>query len=312
MAETFRTLGQCMKFSFANHIPWMQRDADGKHIKGAASAYYALKPFVERYGHSLPVSSIDEDILESFKTDRYLEGKAAQTINLTLQALATMLDFCKKRKRLTSYPCNPLELKLPKDASVRLHYEPEQVEKLVNTARSFNWNDLSDIIVAAFTTGMRQDELLRMRVRDINFIDNVIVVGRRKDTKHVTGASKGKKIVHIPILDWLKPIIKERCRDAPPHEFVFGNDWSSRHILSRKFSRVRDFCGFTEDGYDFHSLRSSYITFSFRIGNAARTIQDIVGHANITTTLGYSHCTDKDRQRAGDNFNQALSVLSNA
>lgn len=314
MANYLRTLGQAVKFTFDNHIPWTQRDEDGKYIKGAASAYYAIQPWLEIFGRSYLITSIDTAAVERLKTTLYKRGKSNRTINLAIQSMQTCLTYCAKLKKISQSDLDWKSCKLPKDALVRLHYEPEQVHELVTASRKvFRDDALADIIICAFSTGLRQGELLKLRVRDINFLDNTLISGARKDREHKTDRRKARDVVHIPISAWLLPILQERCRDMPGTALIFAEDFNcDRHNLYRRFDAVKNYCGFIEEGYCFHSLRHSFGTYQFRIGTSSRDLMSMMGHALIQTTLGYSHSTDEQRQNAIKKMDESLPWLNPA
>ena len=89
MASYLRTLGQAVKFTFDNHIPWTQRDEDGKYIKGAASAYYAIQPWLEIYGLSHLITNVGIAEVEKLTTTLYKRGKSNRTINHAFQGMQT-------------------------------------------------------------------------------------------------------------------------------------------------------------------------------------------------------------------------------
>ena len=312
MASYLRTLGQAVKFTFDNHIPWTQRDEDGKYIKGAASAYYAIQPWLEIYGRSHLITNVGIAEVEKLKTTLYKRGKSNRTINLAIQAMQTCLTYCAKLKKIAHPDIDWKGAKLKKDELVRLHYEPEQVHQLVTAAREvFRDDPLSDIIICAFSTGLRQGELLKLRVRDVNFLDNAIISGARKDKEHKTDRRKASDVVHIPISAWLLPVLQERCRDMPGTALIFAEDFNcDRHNLYRRFNQVKNYCGFIEEGYCFHSLRHSFGTYQFRIGTSPRDTMSMMGHSLISTTLGYSPSTDQQRQNAIKKMDESLPWVS--
>lgn len=300
MAE-LRTMGQVIKYTFDHHIPWLSGN-------GSKAAYYNCQHFFNIFGRQFPATSVDVSVIEKLKTDLHLQGKSNATINRVISALSTALKFCYRSKKIAQ-PMDFKGLKLPEKDAVRLHYEPDQIKELVDAARTiYNDNDLADIIIAAFTTGFRQSELLEMRVRDVNFSVNGVVSGKRRDG--LTGDRKGGDVNYIPISSWLLPILKERCRDQPPTAFVFGEDWLNRHELLRRFTKVRMFCGYKESGYCFHSLRHSFGTFQMQIGTAPRDVMSMMGHANIETTLRYAKSTDKAKKAAISQMDSALPFLN--
>ena len=97
----------------------------------------------------------------------------------------------------------------------------------------------------------------------------------------------------------------------PGTAFIFAEDFNcDRHNLYRRFDQVKNYCGFIEEGYTFHSLRHSFGTYQFRIGTPPRETMEMMGHANIATTLGYSHSTDEQRQNSIKKMDESLPWVS--
>ena len=93
----------------------------------------------------------------------------------------------------------------------------------------------------------------------------------------------------------------------PGTALIFAEDFNcDRHNLYRRFDAVKNYCGFIEEGYCFHSLRHSFGTYQFRIGTSSRDLMSMMGHALIQTTLGYSHSTDEQRQNAIKKMDESL------
>jgi len=65
--------------------------------------------------------------------------------------------------------------------------------------------------------------------------------------------------------------------------------------------------------FGFHNLRHSLASFLVRKGTDAKTVQAILRHSDVTTTLGiYAHSMSKDRLAAQDDMLAAMMTTSNA
>jgi integrase len=100
-------------------------------------------------------------------------------------------------------------------------------------------------------------------------------------------------------------MLVERTRDAGARDLVFGYDWKDKDQLLRAFKKVINRYPInlaSEDGYCFHSLRHSFGTWHFAAGTKPRNLMEMMGHANIATTLGYGHATDEGKQHDINNI----------
>lgn len=65
--------------------------------------------------------------------------------------------------------------------------------------------------------------------------------------------------------------------------------------------------------FGFHNLRHSLASFLVRKGTDAKTVQAILRHSDVTTTLGiYAHSMSEDRLAAQDDMLAAMMTKSNA
>ena len=88
--------------------------------------------------------------------------------------------------------------------------------------------------------------------------------------------------------------------------------WSNFDVLSR-LKRV--FVGIEGEKvrFGFHNLRHSLASFLVRKGTDAKTVQAMLRHSDVTTTLGiYAHSMSEDRLAAQDDMLAAMMPKSNA
>ena len=100
-------------------------------------------------------------------------------------------------------------------------------------------------------------------------------------------------------------MLQTRVQDLGARDLVFGYDWKDKDQLLRAFKKVINRYPInlaSEDGYCFHSLRHSFGTWHFAAGTKPRNLMEMMGHANIATTLGYGHATDEGKQHDINNI----------
>jgi len=165
-------------------------------------------------------------------------------------------------------------------------FTKEQVQKLAFIADDiFDNQNLSDAIIFAAYTGLRQAELLLLKPNDIHWEYNSIGVGYKKGRKNKNGEGR-----QVPIHKLIRPILERRMTN----QRVFGDDWLNKDQLYRQFKKVRRYAGFTED-YVWHSFRHSFCTWACAVQHP-RVVMDIAGHKRIETTLDYAKVSDQSKQ----------------
>jgi integrase len=287
--EKTLTWGECMDYTFLTRDTW--RNGGGRRSAETYTGY-----FTRLRGRSFPVDKIRPALITELGIELEEEGKVNGTINRFISAVSTVLNHCFTEEFISFKP--PSFSRRKEYESIRLYYTKEQVAEIERVARDeFHLDHLGDIVRFAAYTGMRQGELLKLRVRDVDLNLNVIHVGGRPD--NVTKAGNYRS---IPIHTHLKPMLEKRCEYAKPSIRVFGDDWTDRYQLQRQFRNVTQRYLKMGDGYVFHSLRHSFATWHVQAGTPFRVLMDLMGHKNMVTTLIYGKSTDQGRATAIDSI----------
>ena len=157
------------------------------------------------------------------------------------------------------------------------------------------------MFVIFLTCGLRVSELTGINIRDINFSQSSLrVVG------------KGNKERHVFLNDMCVNAIKEYM-EVRPNDKIMGEDRNALFISS-KMTRITprsverickkyfDAAGVDSSIYTPHKLRHTAATIMYREGNVdIRTLQEILGHSNLSTTQLYTHIKDEDMKSAAQN-----------
>lgn len=137
---------------------------------------------------------------------------------------------------------------------------------------------MKPILICALNTGMRKGEILGLTWNCVDFKEGFITLLRTKS---------GKKR-KIPISSALRPILEELRNNKTGH-YVFTSAWTgSRYFdLKRSFPSICKMAGIED--LRFHDLRHTAATRMVSAGIDLVVVQDILGHADIKTTMRYAH-----------------------
>lgn len=133
----------------------------------------------------------------------------------------------------------------------------------------------------AYGCGLRVSELTHLRVADIDGSRRMLWV------RH----GKGNKDRGLPLPDQLLDELRCYWRTARPTEWLFaGPSGRPLHVavLQRAFHRARQAAGLRQRA-TCHTLRHCYATHLLEAGTDLPTLQRLLGHSHLATTLRYLH-----------------------
>jgi integrase len=159
---------------------------------------------------------------------------------------------------------------------------PEESEQLLEHAEGI-WYRL---LLLALKTGMRQGELLALTWQNINWETKLITVSQSMYNDEIT-STKSNQIRHInmtsDVVDCLYPIRKKNSFIFSDEEDKHFSRWRINETLERickKANLRRITC---------HVLRHSFASHLSMAGASIQSIQQLLGHSDIQTTMRYAH-----------------------
>jgi len=157
------------------------------------------------------------------------------------------------------------------------------------------------MFVIFLTCGLRVSELTGINIRDINYSQcSLRVIG------------KGNKERHVFLNEMCMKAIESYMLVRPNDDLV--GDARNALFISSKMTRITprsverickkyfDAIGVDPSIYTPHKLRHTAATIMYRDGNVdIRTLQEILGHSNLSTTQLYTHIKNEEMKNAAEN-----------
>jgi len=139
----------------------------------------------------------------------------------------------------------------------------------------------------AYSCGLRSEELLTLRTDSIDFDDEVIrVLGKGSKHRLVPVGEPARQAVEAYLARSRPGLLSD-----PAEKTLFlsrnGKPLSASDLTRRLAKRVTDTASLS--GVSPHVLRHSFATHLLEGGADLRTIQELLGHASISTTQVYTH-----------------------
>lgn len=252
---------------------------------------------------SLGVLEIQEITLKHINDFRfYLHKSKGKKISIkTANAyMITLRSFFKYLEKQELNTLSPTKIDLIKSEERKIEFLlPDELEKLFDEVSGESIQDIRDsaIIHLIARSGLRISEMIALNRNDINF-----------EQKEFSIRGKWRKIRMVFLSDeaiyYLKRYAEKRTDSFTPLFIRHNYDQKNINILSNEEMRLtRNFisnmialrakkASLTKN-VSAHTLRHSFATTLLQAGADLRSIQELLGHANISTTQIYTHVTNK-------------------
>lgn len=147
------------------------------------------------------------------------------------------------------------------------------------------------ILTLIYSAGLRGQEVINLRLSDIDF---------ERRTIHIR-QSKYKKDRVVPLSDMMARGLKKYIAAEHPHVFLFnGKEPDGRYSIKGLSWVMRQALKATsiQKPVNLHSLRHSYATHLLEEGVNIVTVKELLGHAEVSTTMIYLHVAQCDVVKA--------------
>ena len=284
--------------------PWaLQHRKDSKE---------GLKRILRNFQHlySRPLIDVNAWVIDKWRSERLKDGIAKVTVNRDLAGLKAALS---KAVEWEVIPYNPLAkikpLKLDTKGKIRFLSDKEEqalrkklndrdtkikserlsangwrrqrgYDPLPNLTDCIFADHLTPIVLLALNTGLRRGELFNLQWEDINL---------RTKTLTVQGATaKSGETRHIPLNDEAIDLLKNWKQQNNGRSRVFyGKDEARLDNIKKAWTGIVTNAGIKN--FRFHDLRHSFASKLVMKGVPLNTVRELLGHADLKTTLRYAH-----------------------
>ncbi|MHC4196885.1 MAG: tyrosine-type recombinase/integrase [Planctomycetota bacterium] len=229
-------------------------------------------------------------MIEKYKVDR-AKTVTKSTVNRELGTFSSMLSRAVIWGRLDSNPLSKVKLFRVENRRERILSQEEE-SRLLGAAKDY----FKPILITALHTGMRLSEILNLPWADVDLKHGAITV---RNTK----SGKDRK---IPMNFLLKEVLSRQKRNSKG-QLVFPHPKTGKKIqrIQETFHTTLRRAGI--HGLRFHDLRHTFATRLVLNGVDLVTVQELLGHSNITTTTRYSHPTTLTKTLAVDTLTSGIS-----
>lgn len=284
---------------------WMQvfLEAQAAELDAAVNTQLAYARDLQDFAawlerKNLHFADATRDHVESYLIDCELEGLANSTRARRLSAIKQIYRFAFEEGWRADNPAIQIKgpgraQRLPKTLSI------EEVDLLLAAARNTPRETLRNtcLMELLYATGMRVTELVSLPVS-----------AARGDPRMLLVRGKGGKERLVPLSPPARDALAAyltardaheeaaRKKGSPPSKFLFPSRGKAGHLTRHRFfGLIKEFAvagGVSPEKVTPHTLRHAFATHLLAGGADLRSIQTMLGHADVATTEIYTHVLD--------------------
>ena len=231
------------------------------------------------------IKSISTDDIRSFLIT--LNDKSDRTRAHYITVLNNFFTFLTIEKIIKVNPCE--EISQPKLSKKLPNYlTVEEIDNLLDikleTPLDFRNKAMLELLYAS---GLRISELLNLKLNDISFDEDILkVVGKGDKQRIVPIGDIALEYLKLYINDYRNSILKHK-----QSEYLFINNNGNQMTRQGFFKILKNQCMLKgiKKKVSPHTLRHSFASHLLNNGADLRTIQELLGHSDISTTQVYTH-----------------------
>lgn len=234
------------------------------------------------------MADIDLLVLRRFLAEMRAKNYSKRTIARKLASLRSFFKFLYREGYIKTNPISAIST--PKlDKKLPIFLDVEKIVKLIQAPDDRSVPGMRDkaILETLYSTGIRVSELVGLDLGDVDFISGVV---------KVLGKGSKERMVPIgePALVAIRRYVSKRPGPAAKDKDAVFLNKSGRRLTDRSVRRIIDkhikTCSI-EEKISPHSLRHSFATHLLDRGADLRSVQELLGHMNLSTTQIYTHVT---------------------
>ncbi|WP_429956839.1 tyrosine recombinase XerC [Enterococcus sp. AZ196] len=243
----------------------------------------------------ISVNHLDVRVYLAFLNDRKY---SRNTISRKIASLRSFYQYLLKHEKIKENPFSYVHLKKKQARLPRFFYEKE-IESLFDSVNGVKPLDQRNraLLEVLYGSGLRVSECANLKLSIIDFDNNVLLIH-----------GKGNKDRYVPLGSYAADAILEFIRDGrkrlmdhfgKDHDYLFINHRGEKITsagIEYVLNQIIKKSSLASDIHP-HMLRHTFATHLLNNGADLRTVQELLGHANLSTTQIYTHVTKESLQK---------------
>lgn len=257
--------------------------------------------------NNFDVVNLSRTDLREFLIDLSGENLSPTSVNRIISAIRGLYKFLQFDRHITKNPAEHLE------AQTKTFYLPKflnqtEIEQLLLVPDVSTETGLRNraILETMYACGLRVSEVCTLQTSDVE-----------TETGILTCKGKGSKTRKVPVgksaVEWLKTyLVLRRRKESYELQNLFVTPAGRPITRQDVFSFVKEYgTKIGRDDISPHTLRHSFATHLVQNSADIRSVQQMLGHADISTTQIYTHITDTHLRKTYEKFHPRAKASEN-
>lgn len=240
------------------------------------------------------MNEVNYQFIRGYISYLYKQKYQAKSITRILSALRSFFKYLKREEKISTNPLDlitspKVEKKLPKYLTIN------DVEKILNAPDMSNKIGIRDafILELLYVTGIRVSELTNIKLNDISIVEKKIkIMGKGSKERIVYYGTRCQELLNKYL-----NIRNDFLKQANDYLILSntGKQISTREIRNI-INRLKVKAGI-DINISPHTFRHTFATHMLNEGADLRSVQELLGHENLSTTTIYTHLTNEKLRR---------------
>lgn len=238
---------------------------------------------------------IDRYLVLDFLEELRNKGKSSATIIRMVSTLRKFHQFLRQERMTDNDPMQHIDTpkktqKLPKTLSIK------EVEKIIESPDTTDYLGIRDraILEVMYATGLRVTELISLKLDDLHLSLGLLqTLGKGDKERIIPLGDEAIKWIEIYLEKSRPELLAKNKKEKPSILFLnYKGEGFSRQGIWKNLKVYVTQAGIEKEVTP-HTLRHSFATHLLENGADLRVVQELLGHADISTTQIYTHISKK-------------------
>lgn len=273
---------------------------DKKYSKNTIESYLTEYDKFADYFKDKNITDISSLDLEHYLSYLKKQNLSSRSISHNISVIRTFYKFLLINKYIEKDVAVVLELPKLKKALPKV-LTIEEVDKLldIDLIDGFSYRNKA-MLELMYATGLRVSELVNLKLNDIDIMSCLVrTIGKGSKERIIPLGDYACHYLKKYVFEYRNTMMKDKN-----HDYIFINNHGNPLTRQGFFKIVKGLAKEKEIKRKMspHTLRHSFATHLLEHGADLRSIQEMLGHSNISTTQIYTHISN---QHIEDNYNSA-------